>query len=412
MKEGQDMKVNKKSLAFVSSILLAGAALSGCAGGNNASSGTTQQGGSDGGSASTGGEKIVIALVGPLSGSASDYGDSAKAGAEYALKLKQKELKDLGLNVELKPLDDQAEPKQGVVNAQMAINDNNVVAVVGHVTTGSSLSAVTAYEKAGLVMVSPSTTGPDFTEGGKKIAHRICARDDEQGRRAAIYAKNTLNVKNAMIIHDKQAYGQGLADEVKKQFEQDGVSVLGFEGLTAGEKDYSAVVNQVLAKKPEMIYFGGYYAEAGILIKQLREKGFTGVFMGADGLDSGEMFTIAGSAAEGVVFTSTVGDVTATEEGKKWIQEFEGSTGKKLGIFTSFGYDAMAVAINGIEEAAKANGNKKPTRAQVLEAIHKTQDFTGQFVNVSFDDKGDNKNAQVFIYKYAGGSKKFEGEAK
>ncbi|QDX94481.1 branched-chain amino acid ABC transporter substrate-binding protein [Brevibacillus laterosporus] len=407
------MKVNKKSLALVSSILLAGAALSGCAGGNNASSGgTKQQGGGEGGSTAAGGDKIVIALVGPLSGSASDYGDSAKAGAEYALKLKQKDLKDLGFNVELKPLDDQAEPKQGVVNAQMAINDNNVLAVVGHVTTGSSLSAVTAYEKAGLVMVSPSTTGPDFTEGGKKVAHRICARDDQQGSKAAIYAKNTLNVKNAMLIHDKQAYGQGLAQEVKKQFETDGVSVVGFEGLTAGEKDYSAVVNQVMAKKPEMIYFGGYYAEAGILIKQLRDKGFTGVFMGADGLDSVEMFKIAGPAAEGVVFTSTVGDVAATEDGKKWIQEFESSTGKKLGIFTSFGYDAMAVAINGIEEAAKANGNKKPTRAQVLEAIHKTQDFKGQFVNVSFDDKGDNKNAQVFIYKYAGGSKKFEGEAK
>lgn len=406
------MKVNQKSLAIVSSILLAGAALSGCAGGNNATSGTSQQKGSEGGSGAEGGGKIVIALVGPLSGSASDYGDSAKAGAEYALKLKQKELQDLGLNVELKPLDDQAEPKQGVVNAQMAINDNDVVAVVGHVTTGSSLSAVTAYEKAGLVMVSPSTTGPEFTEEGKKVAHRICARDDEQGRKAAIYAKNTLHVKNAMVIHDKQAYGQGLANEVKKQFEKDGVTVLGFEGLTAGEKDYSAVVNQVLAKKPEMIYFGGYYAEAGILIKQLREKGFTGVFMGADGLDSAEMFTIAGPAAEGVVFTSTVGDVRATEEGNKWIQEFEGSTGKKLGIFTSFGYDAMAVAINGIEEAAKANGNKKPTRAQVFEAIHKTQDFKGQFVHVSFDDKGDNKNAQVFIYNYAGGSKKFEGEAK
>jgi len=403
--------MHKKKIAFLSTVLAVGTALAGCGGGGNA----TQQPSGDAGSAAGGGEaggKIVIASVGPLSGSASDYGETAKSGAEYAVNQKKEEFKKLGFDLELLAQDDQADPKQAVSVAEMVITNPDVLAVVGHPTTGASITASVKYEQESLAMVSPSATGSNLTEEGKKIVHRICARDDQQGSKAAIFAKNQLGVKTAYVLHDKQAYGQGLADEVKKQFEADGVQVVGFEGVTAGEKDYSAVVNQIVAANPDMIYFGGYYAEAGIIVKQAREKGFKGTFMGGDGLDSADMLKIAGDAANNVVFTSTVGDIAATEEGKKWIADYETATGKKVGIFTSFGYDAANVTLNGILEAIKANGGKKPSREQVLEAIHKTKDFQGQFVKVSFNDKGDNEYAQVFAYKYENGQKVFIGEAK
>jgi branched-chain amino acid transport system substrate-binding protein len=329
------------------------------------------------------------------------------------LKEKQEAFKQLGFDVQLSAQDDQADPKQGVAVAQMLISNPDVVGVVGHSTTGASVTAAAQYEQESLVMVSPSATGSDLTEQGKKIVHRICARDDQQGSKAAIFAKSTLGVKNAYIMHDKQAYGQGLADEVKKQFEKDGVQVLGFEGVTAGEKDYGAVLNQILATNPEMIYFGGYYSDAGILVKQAREKGFKGVFMGGDGYDSADLVKIAGAEnANNVVFTSTVGDIGATEDGKKWIAEFEKATGNKVGIFTSFGYDSMGVMLAGLEEAIKANGGKKPTREQVLEAVHKTKEYKGKFVNVTFNEKGDNEFASVYAYKYENGQKVYIGEAK
>ncbi|NGQ95086.1 branched-chain amino acid ABC transporter substrate-binding protein [Brevibacillus sp. SYP-B805] len=407
--------MNKRKIAFLSTVLAVGTALAGCGGGATTnSSGPAQQPSSDAGQAggAQSGGKIIIASVGPLSGSASDYGETAKSGAEYALNQKKEEFKKLGFDLELLAQDDQADPKQAVAVAEMVITNPDVLAVVGHPTTGASTTASVKYEQEKLAMVSPSATGSKLTEEGKKVVHRICARDDQQGSKAAIYAKNQLGVKNAFIVHDKQAYGQGLAEEVKKQFEADGVKILGFEGVTAGEKDYSAIVNQIVATNPDLIYFGGYYAEAGIIVKQAREKGFKGIFMGGDGLDSADLLKIAGDAANNVVFTSTVGDISATEEGKKWIEEYEKATGKKVGIFTSFGYDAMNVTLNGVLEAIKANGGKKPTREQVLDAIHKTTDFQGQFVKVSFDDKGDNKYAQVFVYKYENGQKVYLGEAK
>ncbi|MDR9506241.1 branched-chain amino acid ABC transporter substrate-binding protein [Brevibacillus agri] len=401
----------QKSLSILAATVALGTLLAGCGGGQS----SAPQSNSGGGSTSGGGagEKLVIAVVGPMSGQYSDYGSTAKAGAEYALKEKLEAFKALGFDVQLSAQDDQADPKQGVAVAQMLISNPDVVGVVGHATTGASITAAAQYDQEKLVMVSPSATGSDLTEQGKKIVHRICARDDQQGSKAAIYAKNQLGVKSAFIMHDKAAYGQGLAEEVKKQFEADGVQIVGFEGVTAGEKDYSAVINQIVSKNPEMIYFGGYYSDAGIIVKQAREKGFKGIFMGGDGYDSADLVKIAGAEnANNVVFTSTVGDVGATEEGKKWIEDFEKSTGNKVGIFTSFGYDSMGVMLNGLEEAIKANGGKKPTREQVLEAVHKTKDYKGKFVNVTFNEKGDNEFASVYVYKYEDGKKVYIGEAK
>lgn len=403
----------QKSLSILAATVALGTLLAGCGGGGDQSSAPQSNGG--GGSTSGGGagEKLVIAVVGPLSGQYSDYGSTAKAGAEYALKEKQEAFKALGFDVQISAQDDQADPKQGVAVAQMLISTPDVVGVIGHATTGASITAAAQYDQEKLVMVSPSATGSDLTEQGKKIVHRICARDDQQGSKAAVYAKNQLGVKSAFIMHDKAAYGQGLAEEVKKQFEADGVQIVGFEGVTAGEKDYSAVINQIVSKNPDMIYFGGYYSDAGIIVKQAREKGFKGIFMGGDGYDSADLVKIAGvENANNVVFTSTVGDVGATEEGKKWIEDFEKATGNKVGIFTSFGYDSMGVMLNGLEEAIKANGGKKPTREQVLEAVHKTKDYKGKFVNVTFNEKGDNEFASVYVYKYEDGKKVYLGEAK
>lgn len=388
------------------SSLITGLVLSGCSTATNSTEGqnqssNTSNSGSESSSSSAATEKILIATQSPLSGAQSAIGESIKNGAEYALNLKKEEFKKLGFDLQLFPQDDQSDPKQGVANAELLISNQDVLGVVGHFNTGVAIPSSVKYEEGSLVMVSPANSGVKLTEEGKKTVHRICARDDKQGPLGASYAKNQLGVKSAFLIHDKTAYGQGLVDEVKKQFEKDGVQILGYEGITQGEKDYNSVINQVVAKNPDLIYFGGIYPEGGILVKQARQKGFKGVFMGGDALDSPDMIKIAGEdAVEGVVFTSLAGDVNQNEEGRKWAEEYEKAMGKKPETYSVYAFDSMNVILNGIEEAIKANGGKKPTREQVLEQVHKTTEFQGQFTKVTFDEKGDNKYADVYIYKY------------
>jgi branched-chain amino acid transport system substrate-binding protein len=400
--------MRKIPLGLLSVLLTVSMALSGCGGSTNGNSPQTTAS-AEGGSAGSG-EKILIATQTPLSGSQSAVGDAIKSGAELALNHQKEAFKKLGFDLQLFPQDDQADPKQGVANAEMLVSNPDVLGVVGHYNTGVAIPSSVKYEEGKLVMVSPGNTGVKLTEEGKKTVHRICARDDQEGPKAAQYSQQKLGIKTAFLIHDKTAYGQGIADQMKAQYEKDGVQVLGFEGITAGEKDYIAVISRAVALNPELIFFGGLYPDGAILVKQAREKSFQGIYMGGAGLDSSDFIKIAGQAAEGVVFSSAAGDVTQTDEGKKWAQEYESKVGKKPETFSVYGYDAMSVVLNGVKEAIKANGGKKPSREQVLEAVHQTTDFKGAFTNVSFDEKGDNKLADVFMYKFENGKSVFLGK--
>lgn len=406
----------KKLTTVLASMLLLSMSLVGCnsqgtapaqnnqSGGNTASSGGSSSGGGGGG------EKILIATQSPLSGSQSAIGDAIKTGAGFAIEKRKEEFKQLGFDLQLFPQDDQADPKIGVSNAEMLVANPDVLGVVGHFNTGVAIPSSVKYESGSLVMVSPANSGVTLTEEGKKTVHRICARDDAQGPKGAKYAKEVLGVKSVFLIHDKTAYGQGLVDQVKAQFEKDGVQVLGYEGVNQGEKDYNFVVNTAIASKPDMIYFGGIYPEAGIIVKQAREKGYTGMFMGGDGIDSPDLIKIAGAAAEGVYLTALAGDAKQSEEGRKWAEEYEKVMGKKPGTYSDYAYESANVILDGLAAAIKENGGKKPTREQVLEKVHSTKDYQGKFVKVTFDEKGDNEFADVFMYKFEKEGTKFIGK--
>lgn len=165
-------------------------------------------------------------------------------------------------------------------------------------------------------MVSPANTVVEITERGLKTVNRIVGRDDFQGPAGANYAINELGAKKIFVIQDKTAYGTGLADAFIAAAEEAGAEIVGYEGITIGEKDFNGVVNQILNKKPDLVFFGGLYSEGGIIIKQARDKGIDVPFMGGDGMDSSGLVDIAGEAVKNTYITSVAGDSTATESGK------------------------------------------------------------------------------------------------
>lgn len=298
--------------------------------------------------------------------------------------------------------DDQADPKKGVANAQIIGADQSILGVVGHLNSGVSIPASEVYEKYSVVMISPANTATEVTDRGLKTVNRIVACDDFQGPAGAEFAVKRLGAKKIFVVQDKTAYGQGLADAFKTAAQQLGAEIVGYEGITVGEKDFSGVLNQVKAKNPDFIYFGGMYSEAGLFIKQARGKGINVPMMGGDGFDSSTIVEIAGDAIKNVYYTSEAADVTKTEEGKKWAQRYEQKFGKKVESYSAYGYDSMAVLLKGVENAIKQNGGKMPTRKQVRDAVRAIKDFKGVVTEVSFDEKGDNTKAKVYIFKFEG----------
>jgi branched-chain amino acid transport system substrate-binding protein len=347
---------------------------------------------------------IKIASQSPLSGGSAVQGEAIKLGAQMSLEDHKAEFEKLGFDIQLVPYDDQGDPKKGVANAEIISADQSILAIVGHMNSGVAIPSSVVYEKSNIVMVSPSNTANAVTDRNLKVVNRIVARDDFQGPAGADYAVNIVKAKNILVIQDKTAYGQGLADAFKGAAEKLGATIAGYEGITIGEKDFNGVLNIALNKKPDFIFFGGLYGEAGLLVKQAREKGIDVPIMGGDGIDTAGIVDIAGDKLKNVLYTSISTDMTKSDSGKVWADKYKQKFGKNVDGYSAYAYDCMTVILEGIKNAAAANGGKVPARDQVRDAVRATKDFQGIATKVSFDGKGDNKYATIFIYKFDGPS--------
>lgn len=384
--------VRKKVLSMFATATLAMGLLAACSG----EKASTDDGKKDDGGASV----IKIATQSPLSGGSATLGEAIKLGAQLALEEQKDKFKDLGYEIQLVPYDDQGDPKKGVANAELLGADKEILAVVGHLNSGVAIPSSVTYEKYKIPMVSPANTATDVTDRGLVAVNRIVARDDFQGPAGAEFAVNKLGAKKIFVIQDKTAYGTGLAEAFKGAAEELGAEIVGFEGITVGEKDFNGVLNQVVAQAPDLVYFGGLYSEGGLLIKQGREKGLEVPFMGGDGLDSSTLVEIAGDSVKNTFITSVAGDTMATDAGKDFAAKYKDKFGKNVESYSAYGYDSMGVVLKGIEDAINGNDGKLPSREQVRDSVRAVTDFQGVVTTVTFDDKGDNENAQVFIYEF------------
>jgi branched-chain amino acid transport system substrate-binding protein len=345
---------------------------------------------------------IKIASQSPLSGGQSVLGTAISNGARLAIEQLSKPIEDLGFKIEYVPFDDQATPDVGVSNAQNIVNDAAILAVIGHLNSGVAIPASEVYNKSDLVMVSPANTNPAVTDRGLPTVVRICGRDDTQGTVGANYALNELKAKTAYVIHDKTAYGEGVATFFRDVFQANGGEVLGFEG-TEEKANFDAILTPIVASAPDVIYFGGIYDQAALFFKQAREKGLTSQFMGADGLDSSDLVKIGGEAMIGTVFTSTAGPAELFPEAKQFIEDYKKTFKTEIvETYAAEAYAATQVVLAGIEAAIKANNGALPTRKQVTEAVRATKDLNTVIGSITLDGNGDKVEATYYILKAVG----------
>jgi len=383
----------KKSIGLLLSSVLTVGILAACSSGSPSNS-------SEGTETSSGKTVIKIATQSPLSGGSSVIGDAIKSGAQMKLEEEKAKFEELGFILQLEPYDDQGDPKKGVSNANLIGADEAIYGVIGHYNSGVAIPSSEVYEKYNIAMVSPANTAVEITERDLKTVNRIVARDDLQGPAGAAYAVNDLGAKKIFVINDKTAYGVGITDTFTKAAKELGAEIVGEGSVTIGEKDFNGVINQITTASPDLVYFGGLYSEGGILIKQSREKGINVPFMGGDGMDSSGLVDIAGETVKNTYITSIAGDSNATESGKKFVADYKAKFNKDPESFSVYGYDSMGVFLKGLEDAIKANDGKLPSKADVAASVRAVKDYEGALTNVTFDEKGDNVNAKVFIYAF------------
>jgi branched-chain amino acid transport system substrate-binding protein len=343
---------------------------------------------------------IKIATQSPLSGGQSVLGVDIKNGAELALEQLGGALRDQGFTLELVSFDDQANPDTGVANAKNIVADPDILCFVGHLNSGVMIPSMEEYHNVNLAAVSPANTNPTITEKGYENVNRIVGRDDVQGVVGAEYA-NGLGISSVYIIHDKTAYGQGVAEFYRQRAEQEGMTVAGFEG-TEEKANFDPIITPILSANPDMVFFGGIYDQAGVFFKQARDKGYEGIFMGPDGMDSSTLADLAGDALTtggGMVYSTVAGPANVYPGTAKFIDDFTAKYGAAPQPFAAQAYDAMGICLKGIEQAVAGNGGNKPSREQVATAVRATSGYAGITGSLSFNDNGDLESAKYFVIR-------------
>jgi branched-chain amino acid transport system substrate-binding protein len=311
------------------------------------------------------------------------------------------------------PYDDRADPKEAVNVANLIVSDARVVAVVGHYNSGCATPAAKVYARAPVAMVSPAATNPEVTAQqnstdwtGPRMVFRVVPTDDVQGSYAAAFATKKLGKKRMALLHDKSPYGQGLAEEFKKGFVALGGKIVSEDGIGVGDKDFKALLTKIKgdASKPEGIYFGGLYTEAGLLLKQMRELGMADplVFISGDGAMTSGLFDVAGESADGA-YLSIVG-VPADElpSAKKFVDAYKARfPTEERKPFDHFGYEAANIIMAAIERAGG------PDRAKVIDELKKTR-HEGVLGATQFDDKGDTTSKIVTMTRAAAKKRAFD----
>jgi len=336
-------------------------------------------------------DTIKIGIPQPMTGPATQYGDQIQAGALTAIDAINEAGGIKGRKLEPLLIDDGCEPKQAVPAANRVVNSGAKFAVA-HACSGTTVPAVNVYEQEGIVAITPGATSPLVTDTIKPhFFFRTIGRDDQQGPFAAKFIASTLKPKTVAILHDKQTYGSGVATQVRESLEKAGTKVAMFEGINVGDSDYSAVITKLKSLDPDLIYFGGYHAELGLLLRQAREQGLQTQFMGPEGVANKDLVAIAGPAVSGLLVTLPA-DFTKLPGNEKVLEYFKKVKRSPDGAFTFPAYAAVQV----LTDSINAVGDDPE---KVADYMHKTA-FDTVIGKVEYDEKGDLKQFEFAVFKW------------
>jgi branched-chain amino acid transport system substrate-binding protein len=336
---------------------------------------------------------ITIATAGPMTGQYAIFGDQMKRGAEMAVKDLNAAGGVLGEQLVLEVGDDACDPKQAVAVANQMVNAG-IVFMAGHFCSGSSIPASAVYNEEGILQISPASTNPQLTEQGLDNVFRVCGRDDQQGTFAANYVVDNNVGSKVAIIHDKTPYGKGLADEFKKQLNARGVEEAMYEAITAGDKDFTALITKMKEAGIDLIYLGGYHTEAGLIARQAKEQGINATMMSGDALVTDEYWAITGDTGQGTLMTFSP-DPRKNEAAAPVVAEFQAQGYDPEG-YTLYTYAAIQVWAQAAEKAGTTDLDA------VVEQLHNNQ-FDTVLGPIAFDDKGDVKGAAYVMYEWDNG---------
>ena len=328
-------------------------------------------------------EPVAIAMAGALNGPDAALGINIKNGVQLAID--KHNAANPGCQIELKPFDTEGDPQKATAIAPQIVDDASIVGLVGPAFSGETKATGGVFDQAGLVSVTASATNVTLSEQGWKTFFRGLANDGVQGPSVANYMKNTIGDKKVCVVDDSTDYGSGLSKAVRDTLGSLADQACNIS-VKKGDKDFSAAVTQIKEQSPDSVFFSGYYAEAAPFVQQLRDGGFTGKFVSADGTKDPEFVKQAGNASKDAVLSCPCGPASAA-----FADEYTKKFNQAPGTYSTEGYDLGTILAKGISSGAT-------TRDALLEFV-RSYDGQGVARKYQWNDTGELTTTLIWIYK-------------
>lgn len=332
---------------------------------------------------------VALAYAGALTGSNAQLGINIVNGVQLAVDQHNKA--NPNCQVALKKFDTEGDPGKAPGVVTQMVSENDILGAVGLPFSGESKATGGIFEQAKLVHITPSATNPALAKNGWTTFFRALGNDAVQGPAAAKFLTGKLQAKKVCVIQDDSDYGIGLATQANQALGS--VSADCQDKVTTGQKDFSATVSKVMSAKPDAVFYAGYYAEAAPLDQQLVNKGYTGKFVGPDGVKDDKFIQLAGDASNGAFFTCPC---VPGELIPSFADAYKGvSGGQAPGTYSLEGYDATTILLKGIDSGIK----DRPSLVNYV----KNYNGDGLSKHFQWDSTGELSTTTVYGYKVQNG---------
>ncbi len=357
-------------------------------------------------------KEIVVGEYGSLTGTAATFGISTDNGIKMATEEQNAKGGIAGVPIRVVVEDDQSKAEEAATAVNKLLSRDRPVAILGEVSSSRTLAAAPLAQAAGVPMISPSSTSPKVTQVGDYI-FRTCFIDPFQGTAIAKFAYTSKGVRKVAILKDvKNDYSVGLAQFFSETFTQMGGTVIGEEAYSEADVDFKAQLTSMIALQPEALFVPGYYTEVGLIARQARELGFTGLLLGGDGWDSSKLVEIGGEAIIGNYFTNHYSVDDPNPEVQAFIAKYQAKYGEKPDGLAALGYDSARILYQSMEAVAAdpamlagladrssvpaTKGARDAARKALRDQIAKTSGFKGVTGTITMDaDRNPTKPAVV-----------------
>ena len=338
-------------------------------------------------SASAATKTFTLAYQGPLSGGEASTGIDEQNGVKYAIKVF--EAANPGYKINLVSVDDEGDPAVASKVAPGVGTNKAIIGLIGPAYSGATIASLPYYKAGNLTVISPSATRVSLTDPksptaksdyGRPIFHRVVATDDKQGPALAKFATAGVTSPKVFVFDDQSSYAVPLRGYVETALKSvKGATLAGGDSVPNTTTDFSPTIAKIKSSGANVVIYTGYYSQAAVFVKQLRDSGSTAVFAGGDGVFNQQFAVLAGKSAEGAKLTGVAGlaDVDAKIEA-----DFKAKIGVSSGVYAVESIDAANIFLSGIK-------NGKTTRAAMNKWV-KSYNFPGiAGAVIKFNQHGD-----------------------